>query len=62
MSNAAYHWEQLYRQTPLCDAPRHFANMRNSPLMMHYLTTVLKLCPPGSRTCETESATLPRTS
>ena len=46
-------WELLYRQTPLCDVPRHFSGIRQSPFMLQYLSTVLKLCPRGGRTCET---------
>lgn len=49
----ASHWDQMYRQTPLRDVPGHFAGMRQSPFLLHYLTKVLSLCPPGARTCET---------
>src|SRR5437773_1330389 len=52
MSNSVQHWEHLYRQMPLCEAPHHFANMRNSPFTMQYLTTVFKHCTPTGRTCE----------
>ena len=46
-------WDQMYRQTPLAEVPRHFAGMQNSPFLLEYLTKVLTLCPPGARSCET---------
>lgn len=46
-------WEHLYRQTPLCDVPRHFAGIRASPFMLRYLTSILERTPPGGRTLET---------
>src|SRR5271154_2396815 len=49
----ANRWNQVYNQTPLAHVPYHFANMANSPFMMQYLTTVLRLCPDCGRTLET---------
>ena len=53
MLQDASRWALLYNQTPLCDVPRHFAGMRQSPFLLQYLTTVLSLCPVGGRTLET---------
>ena len=46
-------WAALYAATPLCDIPYHFANIRNSPPQLQYLTKVLTLCPRGARSLET---------
>ena len=46
-------WEQLYHSVPLIEVPWHFQGLRQSPYMLEYLTTVLRLCPEGGRTCET---------
>src|SRR5579871_5694256 len=53
MHPSASSWDLLYRQTPLCDVPRHFAGIRQSQFMLRYLSTILDLCPPGGRTLET---------
>jgi 2-polyprenyl-3-methyl-5-hydroxy-6-metoxy-1,4-benzoquinol methylase len=45
-------WEQLYGQVPLCDMPRHFAAIADSPYLREYLETVLRYCPSGARACE----------
>ena len=47
MDATSQRWERLYSQTPLCDVPFHFANLRNSPFMLQYLGQVLALYPPG---------------
>ncbi len=43
----------MYNQTPLCDVPRHFTNLSQSPFLQKYLATVLQLCPLEGRTLET---------
>ncbi|HLK56045.1 MAG TPA: glycosyltransferase, partial [Chthonomonadaceae bacterium] len=53
MQDTAFRWALLYSQVPLSDVPRHYLGMRSSPFLMEYLTTVLKLCPPGVSTLET---------
>ena len=53
MKTAALRWEEIYNQVPLCEVPRHFTGMNNSPFLLQYLTAVLRLCPRGGRTCET---------
>ncbi|HLK59423.1 MAG TPA: methyltransferase domain-containing protein, partial [Chthonomonadaceae bacterium] len=53
MQDTAFRWMILTNQVPLSDVSRHFAGMRSSPFLMEYLTTVLKLCPPGGSTLET---------
>jgi len=46
-------WSSLYNQVPLCDVPRHYAGMNNSPFLLEYLQTVLSYCPRGGRALET---------
>ncbi|HEV2473183.1 MAG TPA: class I SAM-dependent methyltransferase, partial [Chthonomonadales bacterium] len=46
-------WEEIYNRIPLQDVPRHYAGISQSPFLMEYLTTVLRLCPKGDRTLET---------
>ncbi len=53
MDSSAQRWEQLYNQTPLCEVPRHYAGMSRSPFLQEYLTTILRYCPQGGRSCET---------
>lgn len=53
MSTTVRRWEQLYKQVPLCDVPRHYGGIRQSPFMLQYLTTILRLSPRGCRTLET---------
>jgi glycosyltransferase involved in cell wall biosynthesis len=53
MKNSEQHWSRLYNQVPLCDMPRHYAGIADSPFMIQYLQTVLRLCPSGGRTLET---------
>jgi hypothetical protein len=53
MATVSQRWENLYHHTPICDVPFHFANLRNSPFSLQYLTTVLSLCPRGGHSLET---------
>ena len=53
MNSAATHWDQLYRNIPLCDIPFHFANIGNSSYLLQYLMHTLALAPPGSSALET---------
>ncbi len=49
----ALRWQMLYNQTPLCDVPRHFAGIRQSPFLLQYLRTILEHSGSGGRTLET---------
>lgn len=46
-------WESIYLGTALSEVPRRFAGIAQSRFMQDYLSTVLRWCPPGERTCET---------
>lgn len=43
----------IYSQTPIGQAPQHFANIANSVFMTEYLRTVLMHCPTGGAAFET---------
>ncbi len=53
MQNRASHWETLYGQTPILDAPRIFAGISQSAFMTDYLSAVLERTPRGERSLET---------
>src|SRR5450432_2602537 len=53
MTDKSHRWQQIYNQTPLRDVPGHYAGINSSPFLLDYLTTVLRHCPEGGRTCET---------
>ncbi len=52
-TETALRWEQMYNDTPLRETPSHFRGLCQAPFLQHYLDTILRVCPPGSRTLET---------
>ncbi|MCX6380318.1 MAG: glycosyltransferase [Armatimonadetes bacterium] len=45
-------WEQFYSATPLEEVEARFHALPQSPFMLEYLETILRLCPQDGRTCE----------
>lgn len=45
-------WDPVILEPPLCDAPFHFANLRNAPYLWQLVLHVLALTPRGARALE----------